>query len=263
MRNTNDITVSLFGWRGFKKLGSVLRLFPMLITVIGFILGGCSTSKYQPPPFEQNVDVSKSGVIFETDFSTPWHRKKGNTLSINNGYEIVMRFTDTVPGRIEREQQEAEHAIKRTGKFDITHITLWKVVGKWDDDAYNHLNKDPEQLRVSDPPMEIPGANIRLKVTVTPLSGTIKPLRYIPGGNWWRHETVLPPGQPMQVLLDLDKIGANGRGSLNSTPYKDLLKFPFLQYGGEYHIRIENMNPILLPQGIETAILLQISRTIK
>lgn len=111
----------------------------LALTVL-LMLSGCTSSTYPPPSFELKVDVLKPGVLYNADFSVPrngtFAPMKLEFGQSHTQYELVLRIADTVPGRLEREQQEAEGLIRKAGVMDFSHISLWKVIGSWGDDRY-------------------------------------------------------------------------------------------------------------------------------
>ena len=109
----------------------------LALTVL-LMLSGCTSSTYPPPSFELKVYVLKPGVLYDADFSVPrngtFAPMKLEFGQSHTQYELVLRIADTVPGRLEREQQEAEGLIRKVGVMDFSHISLWKVIGSWGDD---------------------------------------------------------------------------------------------------------------------------------
>lgn len=231
------------------------------------MLAGCSSPAYPPPPFELKVDVSKPGVLYESNFTVPDNGEfapmKLEFGQAHTQYELVLRVADTVPGRLEREKNEAGELLRRTGKWQIDHITLWKVIGSWGDD--DHIGKlSVEQLITHVRPMEYPGAPILLKITLTPCPGTSKPIEYVTGKDYGTGRGILlAPEESLDVILDLSTFAQEGNSGNDSPQYKLLLLFPRFELHGSYHIRVENLNPIALPPGIETTLIQRQARITK
>lgn len=245
----------------FRKKGWLGMLF-------GLMVYGCSSSAYPPPTFEQKVDVSKTGVLYEADFSVPYNgRFAPHQFEFgvpHTQYELMLRIADTVPGRLEREKQEASDLLRKTGKRHINHITLWKVIGNWGDiDTFGKLSGG--QLKTYVRAMENNGAPILLKITLTPHPGTRKPIEYITAKDRGTgRSSRLAPEQALEVVLDLSSFAQDGFSPGTGSPqHKLLLLLPRLELYGEYHLRIENLTPIALPPGIETSLVQRQARIMK
>lgn len=223
------------------------------------MLTGCSSPVYPPPPFELKVDLSKPGVLYDADFSVPYNGRFA-PMKLEFGvphtqYELVLQIADTVPGRLEREQREADEIHRKTGKWNITYISLWKVIGFWGDtDYFGKLSV--EQLKTYVSPMKYPGAPIQLKITLTPHPGTRKPIEYVTArDSGTGRRGFLAPGEPLGITLDLSTFAQIGHSGNRSPQDKLLLKLPRLELHGAYHLLVENLNPIALPPGIETTLI--------
>jgi len=240
----------------------------MLAGLMACMTSACSSTSYPPPQFEQKVDVSKPGVLYETDFSVPYNGTFA-PMKLEFGvphtqYELVLRIADAVPGRLEQEQKEADEIHRKTGVFNITHTTLWKIIGFWGDIEY--FDKlSVEQLKTHVRPMKYPGAPIQLRITLTPHPGTHKPIEYITARDHGTgHSTLLAPDQSLVAIFDLSSFAQIGGGfGIFVAEDKLLLLFPNLQLRGNYHLRIENLTPITLPLGIETTLIQRQARIAK
>lgn len=226
------------------------------------MLAGCNAPAYPPPLFERKVDVSKPGILYEGDFTVPYNGKfapmKLEFGQSHTQYELVLQIADTVPGRFEREKKEADEIHRRTGNWNITHISLWKVIGFWgDNQTIGTLSG--EQLRTHVRPMKYPGAPILLKITVTPHSGTRKPLLYVTASDAGTGRYgLLASGEPLDITLDMSTFAQDGGGfGVFTAEDKLLLSLPRLELHGSYHLRIENLRPVVLPPGIETTLIQQ------
>lgn len=223
------------------------------------MLAGCSSPAYPPPPFERKVDVSKAGVLYEADFSVPYNGSfepfKLEFGQPHTQYELVLQIADTVPGRLEREQEEAIALMSRTTPYDIAHVTLLRVVGVWGDIDY--IGKlSVEQLKAHVRSMKHPGVPIQLKITLTPHPGTHKPIAYATASDYGTGRGgLLAPGEPLGITLDLSTFAEEGNVGGSVQRDKLLLKLPRLELHGAYHLRVENLSPIALPPGIETTLI--------
>lgn len=108
----------------------------------------------------------------------------------------------------------------------------------------------------------MPGAKIFLKLTITPHPGTRKPLRYGLGKYaGWRKLTP-ESGQPIVAVIDLSEYGVfddeqppfmkNEISLRQFTSVTKVIIHPDFERGGEYRVRVENLNPVALPEGIAT-----------
>lgn len=230
------------------------------------MLAGCEgpAPAYPPPLFERRVDVSKPGLLYEGDFTVPYNGRfapeKLEFGQSHTHYELVLQIADTVPGRFEREEKEADEIHRKTGRWDITHISLWKVIGFWGDlDYFGKMSAEQQSVHIR--PMEYPGAPIQLKITLTPHPGASKPIRYVTGPDYGTGRGGdLVPGEALDITLDLSTFAEYQSlgGFLISTPKdKLLLRLPRLELHGNYHLRVENLMPVTLPAGIETTLILR------
>lgn len=239
-----------------------IPVLPVLLLLIG-----CSSPAYPPPSFERKVDVSKPGVLYEADFSVPYNGRFAPTKlefgQPHTQYELMLRIADTVPGRLEREQREADELHRKLGNWNITHISLWKVIGSWGDTDY--IGKlSSEKLRTHVRPMKYPGAPIMLKITLTPHSGTRKPIEYVTASNAGTGRgVVLAAEEQLDVTLDLSTFAQHSNSGNSSPQEKLLLSLPRLELHGNYHVRVENLTPVTLPPGIETTLIQREGRIAK
>lgn len=242
---------------------SIVRLSGIGLVCAG-LLSACSKSQYPQPPFEQVLDLSKSGLLFEKTFTVPanreWAPQKLEFGQSHTNYEVMLRFTDTEPGRFEREVEEADELWSKNGHKTETYerVSLWRVVGL----AAPRRSMTVEEERAYLPILEIRPLPILLRFILEPIDGASKPLEYRLGLHAVSglHSRVAD-GQPMDIVLDLSKYAKDSGAGRSVQADKELLSLWPLQVGGNYRIQIENLNPLELPSGIKTEFVMKLGRS--
>jgi hypothetical protein len=235
------------------------------------LLSGCgqASPKYPPPSIDKVVDLSKAGVIHEQKFTVPsnrrWAPEKLEFGQSHTNYEISLKFSDAELNRRIRHgsQPYFENEEARRKRDDEISPILVKIVGI--QFSYPDIDEIPEeQWRVIPPVMKQKGLPVQLKLTLTPLGNVKESIDYLEGPYLYRTPTEKwrkksNRGKSIEVILDLSTYGRSST-ALWPSANKLLLEFQRLQIGGDYQLRIENLNPQQLPPSIEAELVMGLGR---
>ncbi len=174
-------------------------------------------------------DVSKAGTVYETDIKIPYTGK--------DRYQFSIDFTET---NLERAKQDRESY--RSSKRKARN-TLSKITGEYSFIANRKCKRDVMRVR---------GAKIMLKLTVTPLTKTSKPMDYSLGGYYFTCRNKLSSSQEsIEVVLDMSEY------------HGEEIIYAGLELGASYHVKLENLNNVAIPQGISTDFVIKTAYFIK
>ena len=249
---------------------NVKKLFKLccLSAVCVWLFTACSEPQHPQPPFAQVLDLSKPGVIYEQTFTVPsgreWAPRRLEFGQSHTNYEISLKFGGSEINRLQKERGypffENEAALDRY-ENEISPV-LEKLLGveaRYPDDMTE------KEWRAIPPVMKKKGLPVQLKVTLIPLENIKEPTVYLEGPylyrvpfEKWRKKAAL--SQPIEVTLDLSTYGQPSFNSPRLHADKRLIEFPALQIGGNYRLRIENLNPLQLPESIEAELVMQLGR---
>jgi hypothetical protein len=251
-----------------------------LIAVCVSLLAACSEPQYPTPPFTQVLDLTTVGVIYEQNFTVPTNREwapgRLEFGQSHSNYEIQLEFRDLIYEK-QKEDSGYNAAIRQAGTFEDTVTALRKfekIINEIEGISNKRLNEllgdearypegmTEQQWRSSAPVMKKKGAPIQLKLTLTPLGGPNKSIDYLDGpymyrnSGWWK---TAAPSKPIEITLDLSTYRTSGSRAYSGEK-KLLAYFRPLQIDSSYHLRVENLNPLQLPLGIQTTLLFEFTR---
>ena len=249
---------------------NVKKLFKLgcLSAVCVWLFTACSEPQHPQPPFAQVLALSKPGVIYEQPFPVPsgraWAPRRLEFGQSHTNYEISLKFWGAEFNRLRKERAypffRNEAALHRY-ESEISPVLkqLLGVEARYPDDMTE------KEWRAIPPVMKKKGLPVQLKVTLIPLENIKEPTVYLEGPylyrmpfEKWRKKAA--PSQAIEVILDFSTYGPPTFSSPGLQADKRLLEFPTLQIGGNYRLRIENLNPLQLPESIEAELVMQLGR---
>lgn len=222
-QNKLNILITSLGWRGLSALVLALSLLWWL-----FIY-----SPYPKTPIQIPFDIGRKGAVVETDFTIPYTFETGYGY-----YEISVAFEDKIP---ERFQEDIENMFdEKTGERIYT--TMERIVGV----------SNPRAYGTKDPKVYFKGADILLKLTLTPHNNIKSPIVYILGsdGARYRRLELESPQEALTLVAKFDEYGPFA--SIHPTATVKPIIHLDPQLGGRYRLRVESLKEVSLPEGIET-----------
>ena len=213
------------------------KLITTLVLVLVLVMGWwwLIYSPYPKYPIKVPFAVEKAGTVYETNFTAPYWFNLGSRLT-----EISIGFVDMVPGRLDADLEAYSRAIIDDGIHD-KFTTIQRLLGV----------KFSKSSGIEKPVMTYSGAEFVVRLTLTPHNNVGNSIIYDTGHyNGRRKRTLETPETPLVLIANMVEYGPEA--SLFRDGQVKILAYADLEMGGSYHLRVESLNDVPLPEGFET-----------
>lgn len=207
-----------------------------LITTLVLVLGWwwLIYSPYPKYPIKVPFAVEKAGTVYETNFTAPYWFNLGSRLT-----EISIGFVETIPERFASDLTARSNSSLDEG--DRFYMTIEQLVGVVF--SYGSSTKEPV--------MSYPGTEFIVKLTLTPISNLSRPIVYDTGHyNGHRKKALNSKEDSLSLVVNMADFGH--ASSLFRGGRVKVLAYVDLEMGESYHVSVESLNDVPLPQGFET-----------